>query len=49
MMTRYGADLNNESNNKRKRLNRNEEAKQEHIYELNGMTLEGKYEGKGSL
>jgi len=49
MMTRYGEELNNESNNKRKWHNRNKEAKQEHIYELNGMTMEGKNEGKGSL
>jgi len=45
MMTRYGADLNHDNNNKRKRLNRNKEEKQEHIYELNGMIMEG----KGSL
>ena len=48
-MTRYGAKLNNESNNKRKWPNRNKEAKQEHIYELNGMKMEAKDEGKGSL
>jgi len=48
-MTIYGAELNNESNNKRKWANRNKEAKQEHIYELNGMIMEGKDEGKGSL
>ena len=43
MMTIYGAELNNESNNKRKWANRNKEAKQEHIYELNGMIMEGKW------
>ena len=48
-MTRYGVDLNHESNNKRKRLNKNKEVKQEHIYELNGLTMEGKGEGKWSL
>jgi len=48
-MTRYGAKLNKESNNKRKWPNRNKEAKQEHIYKLKGMTMEGKDEGKGSL
>jgi len=48
-MTRYGTKLNNESNNKRKWPNRNKEAKQEHIYELNGMTMEEKYEEKWSL
>ena len=47
-MNRYGVEINNESNSKRKWLNRNKEAKQEHIYELDGVTM-GKDEGKWSL
>jgi len=49
MMPRYGAELSMGSNYKDNDRMNKRKPKEEHIYELNGMTMEGKDEGKGSL
>jgi len=49
MMPRYGAELSMDSNYKDNGRMNKRKPKEEHIYELNGMTMEGKNEGKGNL
>ena len=49
MMTIYGAELSMDNNYKDNDRMNKRKPKEEHIYELNGMTMEGKDEGKGSL
>jgi len=48
-MTIIGAKLTRKARTKCKNRIDKREPKEEHIYELNGMTMKGKYEGKGSL
>ena len=49
MMTIMVQNLSMERKNERKDRIETKEEKQEHIYEKNGMIMEGKDEGKGSL
>ena len=49
MMTIYGAELSMDSNYKHNDRMNKRKLKEEHIYELNGMTMKGNDEGKGSL
>jgi len=49
MMPRNGAKLSMDRNYKDNDQMNERKPKKEHIYELNGMTMEGKDEGKGSL
>jgi len=49
MMTIIGAKLTRKARTKCKNRIDKRNQKEEHIYELNGMTMEGKDEGKGSL
>jgi len=45
-MPRYGAELNMDNNYKDNERMNKRKPKGEHIYELNGMKMEGKDEGK---
>jgi len=49
IMTIYGAELNMDSNYKDNDQMNKRKPKEEHIYKLNGMKMEGKDEGKGCL